>query len=95
MIVVLRFRDLVDRGLVKSWAQLKRLQTKDGFPLGRMLSSNTRTWTEEEVDEWYASRPVAGPELRGAAKIRRARKDQSQTAVPHARASASEPSNNP
>jgi hypothetical protein len=68
MIQLLRFRDLKARGVVNSWPQLKRLQRLCGFPLGRMLSPNIRAWTEEEVDAWLASRPIEGPEPRGAAK---------------------------
>jgi Prophage CP4-57 regulatory protein (AlpA) len=58
MTLVFRFRDLQERGIVNSWPQLKRLQTLHDFPLGRMLSPNTRAWTEEEIDAWLASRPV-------------------------------------
>jgi len=35
MIRLLRFRDLQERGIVKSWPQLKRLTEKYGFPKGR------------------------------------------------------------
>jgi predicted DNA-binding transcriptional regulator AlpA len=66
----LRFRDLKARGIVKNWPTLKRRVEKDGFPPGRMTGPNERTWTEEEIDEWYASRPVEGPEPRGVAKTR-------------------------
>jgi len=71
MTSLLRFSDLQARNIVKSWPQLRRLQKLHGFPLGRMLSPNIRTWTDDEIDEWYASRPVEGPEPRGEAKKRR------------------------
>ena len=67
MKVQLRFRDLQERGVVDSWPQLKRLQEKYGFPLGRMLAPNTRCWDEAEVDVWIASRPVENPRRQGAA----------------------------
>jgi hypothetical protein len=73
MISLIRFRDLKARGIVNNWPSLKNLVEKAGFPPGRMLSSNCRTWTEEEVDEWYRNRPVEGPAPRGAAKQRRGR----------------------
>jgi predicted DNA-binding transcriptional regulator AlpA len=73
MIRLLRFRDLQERGIVKSWPQLKRLTEKYGFPKGRMISPNIRTWTEAEVDAWFESRPTTGPAPRGAAKTRRGR----------------------
>jgi hypothetical protein len=38
-----------------------------------MIGPNTRAWTEEEIDAWYRSRPVEGPEPRGAAKAKRDR----------------------
>lgn len=70
MTVLLRFPDLQARGIVRSWAQLRALQKKHGFPLGRMISPNTRAWIEAEVDEWLEGRPTEGPEPRGAAKTR-------------------------
>jgi hypothetical protein len=75
MTVLLRFRDLKERGIVHSWPQLKRLQAVHGFPLGRMLSQNIRAWTESEIDEWIASRPIenSGP-LRGASKAKKAKR---------------------
>jgi hypothetical protein len=55
---LLRFADLKERGVCRSWAQLKR-QADHNFPLGRLLSPNIRVWDEEdEVDPWLASRPV-------------------------------------
>jgi hypothetical protein len=81
MVVILRFRDLKARNIVTSWPQLRRLQENAGFPLGRMLSPNTRGWTEKEVDDWIASRPPANlTPLRGGAKVRHARKEA--TAAP-------------
>jgi predicted DNA-binding transcriptional regulator AlpA len=75
MSTLLRFRDLQARGIATSWTQLKRLIQEYGFPPGRMLSPNVRVWDEEEeVDPWLASRPVEGPEPRGAAKAKRDRK---------------------
>jgi predicted DNA-binding transcriptional regulator AlpA len=79
---LLRFADLKERGILRNWPQYKRLQ-KLGFPYGRMLSANARVWTEAEVDEWIASRPVEGPALRGMAKIRHERrKAGAETASP-------------
>jgi hypothetical protein len=76
MTVLLRFRDLKERGIANSWAQLKRMIELYGFPPGRMLTPNVRTWDEEdEVNPWIESRPVdGGSPLRGAAKTRHARK---------------------
>jgi hypothetical protein len=72
MTVLLRFADLIERGIVNSWPQLKRLQQLHGFPLGRMLSPNVRAWAEVEVDEWIATRPVENVQpLKGGAKARR------------------------
>ena len=71
MTVLLRFADLIERGIVNSWPQLKRLQQLHGFPLGKMLSPNIRAWTEAEIDEWIASRPVENAQpLKGGAKAR-------------------------
>jgi len=69
----LRFRDLKARNIVQSWAQLRRKIKHQGFPPGRMTGPNERSWTEEEIDEYREGCPVEGPELRGAAKEKRAR----------------------
>jgi hypothetical protein len=72
MTVLLRFRDLKARGVVKNWPQLKRLQQLYGFPLGKMLSPNIRVWTEAEIDAWIESRPIENIQpLRGALRTRR------------------------
>jgi hypothetical protein len=70
LVSLLRFLDLQQRNIVKSWPQLKRLQENYGFPKGRMIGANTRAWTHQEIDEWVATRPVDGPAPRGAAKAR-------------------------
>jgi predicted DNA-binding transcriptional regulator AlpA len=65
----LRFSDLKARGIAKSWAQLGLLQKNHGFPAGRLLSPQIRAWTEEEVAEWLAGRPIEKAPLRGAARV--------------------------
>jgi hypothetical protein len=72
----LRFADIKERGIVRSWAQLKRLQAEHDFPLGRLLSPNIRVWDEEEeVDPWVASRPVVNARpLQGSPKARHERR---------------------
>jgi predicted DNA-binding transcriptional regulator AlpA len=55
----LRFPDLAARGIVNSRMTLKRLIDGQGFPPGVLLTPNARAWTEAEVNEWLASRPVA------------------------------------
>jgi len=59
----LRFRDLKERGIIDSWAQLDNLIKKYGFPPGRMLSPNVRAWDEEEeLEPWLpAARRLARP----------------------------------
>jgi predicted DNA-binding transcriptional regulator AlpA len=75
---LLKFRDLVRRNIVSNRPQLKRLQKRHGFPLGKMLSPNCRTWTESEIREWYEARPVTEPQqMRGAARIKHQRKTAS------------------
>jgi predicted DNA-binding transcriptional regulator AlpA len=81
MTKLLRFAALKARGIVESWPQLKRLQKHYGFPQGRMLSPNVRTWTEAEIDDWYETRPVEGPAPRGAAKAGKGRPRKSKRNV--------------
>jgi hypothetical protein len=65
----LRFSDLQSRGICGSWARLKELVEKHDFPPGKLTTPNCRTWTEQEIDEWYASRPSgAKSPLKGRAK---------------------------
>ena len=64
----LRFSHLQARNIVGSWAQLRRLQEKHGFPAGRMISPNIRIWSEEEIDAYIAACPVEGPPMRGSAR---------------------------
>jgi Prophage CP4-57 regulatory protein (AlpA) len=81
LVSLLRYADLEARGIVSNRVQLKRLQEHYGFPRGRMLSPNTRTWSEQEIEEWYASRPVEEPgALRGVARIKHEKK-QAETAT--------------
>ena len=74
MTVLLRYRNLKERGIANSWPQLKRMIELHGFPRGRLLSPNIRAWTEDEIGAWIASRPVDGGQLHGAAKAKHARK---------------------
>jgi len=53
----IRFFDLKDRRMVNSWAHLKSLQDRFGFPAGRLVG-HCRIWTEQEVADWFASRPT-------------------------------------
>ena len=55
----LRYPDLAARGIVKTRMTLKRLIDSQGFPPGILLPPNCRAWSEEDVDAWLASRPVA------------------------------------
>ena len=52
---LLRFQDLKIVG-INNWPTLKRRIENDGFPVGRYAGS-LRFWTEEEVANWWDSRP--------------------------------------
>jgi predicted DNA-binding transcriptional regulator AlpA len=56
---LLRFPDLVDRGIVNSRMTLKRLIDNQNFPAGILITPNSRAWDEAAVDEWIAARPTA------------------------------------
>jgi predicted DNA-binding transcriptional regulator AlpA len=64
----IRFHDLYERGIAKSWLQLKNLQDKYGFPKGRLIGANTRAWTEEEIAARIESRPTDSVPLKGATR---------------------------
>jgi hypothetical protein len=79
-LTIVRFHGLKERGIVESWAQLRRLQELHDFPLGRLIGPKTRTWTLEEIAEWYSTRPTeSSAPLKGAAKERRARRLATQS----------------
>jgi hypothetical protein len=71
MAVRWRFHDLCKEGIVANRATLRNRIKRDGFPAGKMTGPNERTWASEEVLEWIESRPVKGPEPRGAARASR------------------------
>ena len=64
---LLRYRDLVDAGIVSSWMQVGRLIANQGFPTGVMLSANIRAWPADEVNAWLESRPTAKKPVPGRA----------------------------
>ena len=56
--ILLRYRDLVARGLFNSRMTMWRAIEQQGFPPGRLVTPNSRAWTEVEVDRWVATRPT-------------------------------------
>jgi predicted DNA-binding transcriptional regulator AlpA len=59
MKLLLRYPDLVAKGVVRSRMTLWRLIHDEGFPPGALISPNARVWDEEAVDAWIDSRPSA------------------------------------
>jgi predicted DNA-binding transcriptional regulator AlpA len=53
--------DLTDRKISSGRRQTDYLVEHHGFPIGRMLSPLIRAWTEPEIAEWLATRPVESP----------------------------------
>lgn len=56
---LIRYPDLVAKGVVNSRMTLKRLIDNQGFPPGVLITPNSRAWDEEEVDAWIKARPSA------------------------------------
>jgi Prophage CP4-57 regulatory protein (AlpA) len=56
----IRYADLKRAGIVGNWTQLLRLIELQDFPPGTMLSPKVRAWTVSEIEEWLATRPLAG-----------------------------------
>ena len=54
----LRLKNLEELGIAESHQAVRHMQMHYGFPLGRLLGPGTRVWTEDEINEWLASRPV-------------------------------------
>jgi hypothetical protein len=80
----LRFRDLRALGIVNNWPSLANLIQKEGFPVGKKPTRHTRTWDEDEVATWLATRPTARAPLVGAAKRAAAKKAAKQQREPAA-----------
>jgi predicted DNA-binding transcriptional regulator AlpA len=55
---LIRYQDLVERGIVSSRMTLKRLIDNQGFPAGCLITPNARAWEEAEVDAWIKNRPT-------------------------------------
>jgi predicted DNA-binding transcriptional regulator AlpA len=56
---LVRYPDLVAKGIVNSRMTLKRLIDSQDFPPGVLITPNARAWDESSVDAWIASRPAA------------------------------------
>jgi predicted DNA-binding transcriptional regulator AlpA len=55
---LIRFKDLKERGICASYAQLGNLIECHDFPCGFYLGSNTRVWRECDIEKWLANRPT-------------------------------------
>jgi hypothetical protein len=51
---LLRFKDLRDRNIVTNWTTLGRWIRQGRFPSGRKVGPQTRVWTEDEINSWFA-----------------------------------------
>ena len=68
MTTYLRFADLKTRGIVTNWVTLRNRIKSSNFPSGRLIGPNARGWSEQEIDDWLASRPTDKVAPRGAAR---------------------------
>jgi predicted DNA-binding transcriptional regulator AlpA len=66
---LLRYPDLVAKGIVASRMTLKRLIDFQGFPPGVLITPNSRVWDEADVEAWIANRPVARKTTPSSASI--------------------------
>jgi hypothetical protein len=65
---LLRYQDLRNQGVVRTWQSLNKWIDERGFPPGRMIG-RFRTWTAGEVMRWIESQPPTKAKRRGAAKV--------------------------
>jgi hypothetical protein len=54
-----RFKDLVQAGVVSNHMQLTRMIKTDGFPPGFLVSANIRLWNVADVRAWLAAKQQA------------------------------------
>jgi hypothetical protein len=79
----LRYQDLEARRIVQNRVTLGNWIRNEGFPPGQLTGPNSRTWGEDEVDAWLASRPVAPKALPPTARPRgRPRKESTVASGP-------------
>jgi predicted DNA-binding transcriptional regulator AlpA len=76
----LRYRDLRALGIVDNRPTLRQWILKRGFPRGQLTGPNVRTWGEDEIERWIASRPT-GPKAAPIIKPRRGRPRKSEPAA--------------
>ncbi len=53
----LRYKDLVQRGIVNNRQTLWRWINNHDFPPGVLIGPNSRAWKSSDVDEWIDGRP--------------------------------------
>jgi hypothetical protein len=53
-----RFADLQRNGIVNNRATLANWIRDLGFPAGQMTGPNSRTWGEDEIQQWVDHRPT-------------------------------------
>ena len=75
-----RFADLQRNGIVNNRATLGNWIRDLGFPPGQMTGPNSRTWGEDEIQQWLDRRPIGKkptPRRRG-----RQRKNPAHSSTP-------------
>jgi predicted DNA-binding transcriptional regulator AlpA len=65
----LRFRDLKERKVFNSRMTLKRAIERGEFPPGRLITPNSRAWTEEEAETYESTRPIGRKTVEPDSKI--------------------------
>jgi predicted DNA-binding transcriptional regulator AlpA len=77
----LRFPDLLELGIVKNRPTLQNWIRERGFPAGQLTGPNSRTWTEDEIEEWIARRPSARKKTPSVAKGKRGRPRKTEARI--------------
>src|ERR1700757_4813314 len=65
----LRFRDLKERKTFNSRMTLKRAIDRGEFPPGRLITPNSRAWTEEEAETYESRRPIGRKTVEPSSKL--------------------------
>ena len=85
---VLRYPDLVERGIVNNRVTLANWIRDLSFPRGFLIGPNSRAWFEVEVNQWLADRPAASKPLPPPVKRRPGRPTNAERAARAAAASS-------
>ena len=81
MAKLLRYDDLVAKGVVNNRTTLYRWIKERGFPPGFLIGPNSRVWTDEKVEAWVAEQAAAAEAMPQTASLKEAAEKRREPAA--------------